>query len=242
MSKKINVLGVEIDAIDQAELSQEVIEYLKNDYLNVIFFATVDMIERAFCDNEYKELLRSADFVLPGQEILVSACEPELIGNSDVFVGLKDLYMPKQMQPGNPEGVVVHSIYFIGKTKEQIEQLIDYTALHYPDITTQGIYCGGMEEKEEMFVNEINAAAPDILVAALDSPFQEKWIINNSTRLNAKLCIAIGGLHEISVFPEMEKTGGFFIHFMRMYDKFRDKLHLAVFQRKVNKYRNGILK
>ena len=63
--------------------------------------------------------------------------------------------------------------------------------------------CVYSEEIEDAaIVNEINSCTPDILLVDLESSIQEKWIIEHVKLLNAKICIAIGGVAGIIMAEE----------------------------------------
>ena len=101
------------------------------------------------------------------------------------------------------------------------------------------MYCEGMEEKDDLLVNEINAVAPDILIVALQSPFQEEWVMKNSTKLNAKLCIGVGeSLQELTGKKEQPKTAHAWIK--NKWEEFIKKIHRFLFQKKLKKYQKNI--
>jgi len=276
LTERINVLGVSIDVVEQNELLWELSRYLENDYLNVVFFATIKILEKASTDGEYRELLDCADYLLPGEKAIFSTCAPWLLKQPHLFTGLESIIELAELEnktisgiqttniemtSAEPSGVEmpdaeivntgmadaekngiaslkfsINSIYCIGRTKEEIQWMIDYIAGRYPDIIVQGIFCEGMEEKEELLVNEINAAAPDLLIVTLDSPFQEEWVINNSTKLNAKLCIAIGTLCEELMAQRSRERTDIRTKFVQFCQKIIKMCRIQHFRKKADKY------
>lgn len=67
-----------------------------------------------------------------------------------------------------------------------------------PDINIVGIRNGYFSADEESnIIEQINASNPDVLLVALGAPRQEKWIYKNKHRLNAKICIGVGGTFDV---------------------------------------------
>ena len=56
-----------------------------------------------------------------------------------------------------------------------------------------GEYVFENEIDDDLVINEINANLPDILLCSFNSPLQEKWIIENKSKMNVKLCMALSG-------------------------------------------------
>jgi hypothetical protein len=85
-----------------------------------------------------------------------------------------------------------------------------------------------------LLVNEINAVAPDILITALESPFQEEWVIKNSTKLNARLCIGIGSV--LQELLKKEEKKGLSAYFSKKKKKIYEEILFYSFQKKVKRY------
>ncbi len=71
---KADIMGLSVDIVELEELYGELKQYLQNEYLNVIFFVTMQMIEKSAVDVQYKELLESSDYLLPGLAKTAKAC------------------------------------------------------------------------------------------------------------------------------------------------------------------------
>jgi N-acetylglucosaminyldiphosphoundecaprenol N-acetyl-beta-D-mannosaminyltransferase len=46
--------------------------------------------------------------------------------------------------------------------------------------------------ENEFVLEEINATRPDILILGFGSPLQEQWLLDNKSRLRAKVCFPVG--------------------------------------------------
>ena len=77
------------------------------------------------------------------------------------------------------------------KAKQKAEKL-------YPGVNIVGCrngYFSVQDEKE--IVEMIKAAAPDVLLAALGVPKQEKWLYKYKDELNVPVCIGVGGTLDV---------------------------------------------
>lgn len=233
MIEKADIMGLPIDIVKKEELREEISQYLQNDYLNVIFFVTIQMIERSAADVKYKELLESSDYLLPAEKAVLTVYLQELLSDSDIFTDYQS-FLEISNRTEIDKIHFAKSIYYIGKTKEETQLLVDYSFEKYPWLNAQGMYCEGMEDKDDLLVNEINAVAPDILIVALESPFQEEWVIKNSTKLNAKLCIGIGGILEEILDKETKKD--VFSCFLKKCRGLAKRIHWNNFRKNVERY------
>lgn len=196
------------------------------------------MIEKSAVDVEYQKLLESSDYLLPAEQDVLTVCLQEEVGQDLEKVEIFHSYhcfSEFSTWLNHDEGHTARNVYYIGKTRKETQMLVDYSSEKYPWLKAQGMYCEGMEEREELLVNEINAVAPDILIVALESPFQEEWVIKNSTKLNARLCIGIGGILE-ELLEEREHKTGISIIFKK-WNLLIKKVHFQFFRKKVEKYK-----
>ncbi len=79
------------------------------------------------------------------------------------------------------------SFYFFGERNETLEKI--------SNIHTKLKIAGkhpGYNFIDNKVVDDINSAKPDILIIGLGAPIQEKWVVRNKDRLNAKIIICVG--------------------------------------------------
>lgn len=232
MAGKADIMGLSVDVVSIEEVCGELKQYLQNEYLNVIFLATIQTIEKSENNPEYRKLLESSDYLLPGEEAVLASCQqkdPEQEGIFKDFRCFMDI--SKRLEK---EGAFAQTVYYIGKTKKETQMLVDYSSEMYPWLKAQGMYCEGMEEKDDLLVNEINAVSPDILVVALESPFQEEWVMKNSTKLNARLCIGAGGI--LDELLKKKEGNGKFTWLTEKWSLFFRKVRWNLFRKKAEQY------
>lgn len=67
----------------------------------------------------------------------------------------------------------------------------------YPNVSIVGARDGySFREDEAATIAAINAAAPDILLVAMGCPTQERWIVDNFTRLRVPVTMGVGALFD----------------------------------------------
>ena len=158
-----------------------------------IFFINPDCLNKTFSDSAYHATLCSADIVLPDGSGLNLACKIigkpllENVNGTDLFPFICRLCSEKG-----------RSIYFLGAKPGVAEAVKKNVETSYPGIKVAGIRDGyfDREKDSEAVINEINRVAPDILMVAFGAPHQERWIDAHSGKLNAKVCIGVGGLFD----------------------------------------------
>ena len=90
------------------------------------------------------------------------------------------------------------NFYFLGskpgiaeKAKGNLENTHEYIKI----VGTHDGYFG--EDDEENIINDINSKNTDVLLVALGSPKQEKFIYRYKDKLNCKIAIGVGGCFDV---------------------------------------------
>jgi len=81
------------------------------------------------------------------------------------------------------------------------------------------VYDSSLED--EAVINNINNCLPDMLVVDLPPGIQESWIIGHAAQINAKICVATGGVSGLVLAGE------------KVVPLWAEKLHLAWLYEKV---------
>jgi len=88
-----------------------------------------------------------------------------------------------------------HRLYLIGGVEGVAEEAAEKLIAHAPKLKICGTHHGffmknGIEN--ENVINLINKATPDILWVGMGMPLQEKWILENHKKINAKVFMPCG--------------------------------------------------
>lgn len=189
METKVNIMDLEIDIISIDYLILNCKGFLTTDFMNIIYLVSTKTLKETVNDEQYKASIEAADFVLPGEETLLSLHHVDMLQTEGMIVDYHFLYPMFESISEEKK-----TMYIVGRNEKEINWFKEFTKSNYPNLKMVGSCAKELLEKEEIVINEINSVAPDILIFAIDSPFQEKWISMNYSKLNSKLCFGIGGV------------------------------------------------
>lgn len=184
----MGILNVKYDNVTKTVALEKALSLLKQSNKSNIFFLNADCLYQAQNDAEYRDILNSADLVLPDGMGLKLATK--LLGNK-----MKDNcngsdFSPLLMARAAEEG---YKIFFLGGRKGVAEKAAENIQNKIPGIQIVGTHSGHFDDDKEI-INKINNSGADILFAAMGVPLQEKWIHKNRDKLNLKLCLGVGAL------------------------------------------------
>lgn len=152
-------------------------------------------LKASYCcsDPAFKERMESADLLLPDGaaiSILAKALNRRILSRitgvdfMEQALYTADAYRKKIFLFGASEKVCAA---LSEKIKERFTHLIIAGALN-------GYFS---KDQENDIIGVINRSNPDMLFIALGSPKQENWIFSNRARINARICMGVGGSFDI---------------------------------------------
>jgi len=148
-------------------------------------------------DPEFSRAIHQADLVTPDGVGIVLASRllagsiRERVTGTDIFLGLN--------QKLNEQGGV--NCFFLGSAPATLEKIVARMHKDFPNLCVAGTYSPPFktefnEEDNEVMINTINQAKPDILWVGMTAPKQEKWIYANRNQLEVKFIGAVGALFD----------------------------------------------
>lgn len=191
--KQVEILGVNVNSLTMAQAVEAVQQFIAEKKVALVATANAEMLMRSTQDEELKDILNQADLVVPDGAGTVWAAGhlgepmPERVAGFDLAQEL--------MREAPARG---DRIYFFGsapgvadKAKAKAEEL-------YPGIQVVGTRNGFFTEADEPgIIAEIKDARPDILLAALGVPKQEKWLKKHMQELQVPVSIGVGGTLDV---------------------------------------------
>ena len=157
-----------------------------------VFFTNVHTISVARRDRAMMRMINQADLVLPdgiGLKIAGKIFRQPILENLN---GTD--FTPRVLERTQREG---RTLYLFGAEKDANERCTRELRRRYPALRILGAHHGRCTPEEEAaMIAEINALHPDILLVALGSPLQERWIEQHAHTLDVGVCMAIGGLFD----------------------------------------------
>ncbi len=93
------------------------------------------------------------------------------------------------------------SLYLLGARPGVAQEAARRLRKRYPDLKIVGVRHGYFDHsagspENEAVVEEINAAAPDILLVGLGMPLQERWLMENHERIDAGVALTGGAVFD----------------------------------------------
>ena len=193
MAERVNILGVDVDAVTMAEAVDVVRRAMDTRAGVMVATANAEMLMRATHDEELRRILNASALVVPDGAGTVWAARhlghamPERVAGYDLAQEL--------LRCAPAEG---RRVYFFGsapgvaeKAKAKAEQL-------YPGVEIVGVRNGFFSPADNAaIIAEIRAARPDLLLVALGVPKPEKWIAAHLAELDVPVAIGVGGTLDV---------------------------------------------
>lgn len=193
MSDKIDILGVRVDSLTMQQAVERVEQFMDKRTPVLVATANAEMIMRATRDRELMTILNNAALVVPDGAGTVWAARrlgcrmPERVAGYD---------LAQQLMKAAPENN--RRIYFFGSAPGVAEKAKAKAEILYPGIQIVGIRNGYFSPNDEAeIIRDIKKAKPDILLAALGVPKQEKWLAAHMDELQVPVSIGVGGTLDV---------------------------------------------
>ncbi|ABD83053.1 WecB/TagA/CpsF family glycosyltransferase [Saccharophagus degradans] len=202
-ASRFNVLGVHVDNWLLADVLNWIftdtnIDTNTNTNINAKgncrsgYFINVNSINLAYSDGDFKKVLASADCALAdGSGVR--------LGAKRLGVQLRDNVNGTDLLPHICRRAIAEgwSIYLLGSEKGVAAATAKNLKATFTGLRIAGTHHGFVSEQDdELLVQQINQSGADIVLVAMGSPMQEKWIARNKVNLQASTALAVGGLFD----------------------------------------------
>lgn len=193
MNERVEILGVKVDAVTMTQAVESVERLIAAKKNSLIATANAEMLLRATHDEELKIILNAAELVVPDGAGTVWAAHhlgyemPERVAGFDLVQELMKISPSRGYKFflfGAAPGIA-------DKAKLKAEEL-------YPGIKIVGTRNGYFTADDEpAIIAQIKDAKPDVLLAALGVPKQEKWLYAHKNELGVPVSIGVGGTFDV---------------------------------------------
>lgn len=223
MVKKIRLLGMVIDNFSLREEVMQGEEFYNRSELNIIRTISMKMLSMAADDQVIRDGITQADLLIVGDEEILT--EAGIYSNQRLREASEHGFMQEYLKRMSRCG---RQIFLVAKDWEELEMLQEYLNVTYEKMQIVGSYvleeCGG---DYDMVVNEINAAAPDVLLSVLGSPEEEEFLLEAKAKIGARVWYSLG--------EDYNDTEGRLPFVMR----FRQLIHRGKFKNVIHHYEDG---
>ncbi len=208
---RVDVLGVGVDPLTVEELHAEIERLVPGGECGLVLNVNAHCLNLCYEDPELRDFLNGAEVVFcDGAGVKLAArilgrCIPERITYADWAWRLAAF--------AAAEGF---SLYFLGARPGVAQEAARRLKESYPALEIVGVRHGYFDHsaESEAVVEEINAAAPDILLVGLGMPLQERWLMENRERIDAGVALTGGAVFDyvsgrLRRGPRLLTRGGF---------------------------------
>ena len=220
----VNLFGVKLGKLDKSSLRDYLAQTINGDRLVKIYKANTDFLKRAMDNPEFADLLRESDLnIVDGRGVLWTAKYLSLPTAKNkilksfhsiwqmVYSGALIIFKPGYIRHPIPDAIpgieafdIVMSVaesekktvFIFGATKEVLGLAVKNIHKTFPNLGVAGFLDGYSYQKDEKIdpIEIINSTDAEVLIVALGSPRQEKWIRENAGKLeNIKIAVGEGG-------------------------------------------------
>lgn len=187
--KKVNILGIKFDNVTMTEAISICEKFLSSEKGNLIVTPNPEIVMRAKDEEEFKNIINSAELVIPDGIGIIKAGNilntplKERVAGYDLICNLLEKYSDGSK-----------SFYFWGSKPGYAEEAKKNLEQKYPNINIVGAHTGYYKNEEEIqIIEEIRALKPDILLVGTGAPKQEKTINKYKNEGFFKIGIGCGG-------------------------------------------------
>jgi N-acetylglucosaminyldiphosphoundecaprenol N-acetyl-beta-D-mannosaminyltransferase len=208
------VLGVGVDPITVAELHAEIVRLLRGGRLGLVLNVNAHCLNLCYRDRALRDSLNGADVVFcDGVGVVLAA---RILGGR---IPARITYAAWIWQLADFAAAEGLSLYFLGARPGVAQEAARRLRERFPGLRIVGVRHGYFDHsagsaENEAVLEEINAAAPDILLVGLGMPLQERWLTENRQRLDAGVALSCGAVFDytsrrVSRGPRLLTEGGF---------------------------------
>lgn len=184
---KVDVMGVRFDNVTMDEAISTAKVLLSGDGPSYVVTPNSEIVYEAMADEGLRDLLNSADLVLPD--------------GAGVVLGSKILKTPLKQKVAGVDfadrllGVLAETrgrVYLLGSKPGVAELAAKKMLDQHPGLQICGVADGYFQD-EGPVIEAVNAANADVLFVCLGAPKQEKFMAAHQKDLKVQLMIGLGG-------------------------------------------------
>ncbi len=188
--KRVKLLGYEIDDFDFASAIKYAQELMSNNKVNQVVTINPEMFTTAENDREFSEILNNAEMVIPdGIGVKIGL---KIMGENVARIAGVD-FARKMIEVAAESNMPVA---LIGAKPEIIEKAVSNLKSEVENLNIVYSHDGYFDNWDEI-MDELKNTSPRLILVALGSPKQEKFIYKAKQCLNPALMIGVGGSFDV---------------------------------------------
>jgi N-acetylglucosaminyldiphosphoundecaprenol N-acetyl-beta-D-mannosaminyltransferase len=185
----VNVLGVRIDDVTFDETLAQITRFIAERTPRQIATVNTEFIMAAQKDAAFRAVLNACALNLPDAAGVVWAARKM---GKPVRMRVPGVDMVERIaERASRDG---WKLFLLGAAEGVAQKTADVFASRYHNVQCVGVLSGSpREEDEAQIIAAVRAATPDVLFVAFGAPAQNMWIARNLSKLDAPVCIGVGG-------------------------------------------------
>jgi N-acetylglucosaminyldiphosphoundecaprenol N-acetyl-beta-D-mannosaminyltransferase len=195
MNKKLKVVSLFIHNISPEDCLARVVDLAVQKTPSFVCFANVHMVVEAYKDESFGTLVNQATMVVSDGAPVAKACKWLYNIDQERIAGMN--FLPDILKEAGKESL---SVFLYGSTDAVLSKLQCVIAKEYPEVKLSGAISPPFrpltDEEQTVLIDEINDAAPNIVLVALGCPKQEKWMAQHYQKIQAPL-LGLGGAFSV---------------------------------------------
>lgn len=189
--ERIDILGVKVHRLTMDVAVKKAQEFIESGEPHMIVTADASGVVLAQTDEEFREIVNTADMVTPDSAGMLWASRkfgtplPERVSGIDVAQHICGLAAEKG-----------YKLFLLGAAPGVAEAAAENLIKQHPGLKIVGIHDGFFNE-DEPIVKQVRESGAQVLFAAMGIPKQEKWITKYKDQLGVNLAIGLGGSFDV---------------------------------------------
>lgn len=189
MAGTVSILGITVDKLTMDEAVSRCMAFISSRRPHLVVTPNAEFIHRAQEDPELAAILNEADLrVADGAGVvLASRWLGDPLPEKVAGVELAERVLERLARQGG-------SVFLLGTRPETVAEAARRLPQRFPGLKVGGFQHGFFGPADEPGITQaIRQAAPDLLLVALGSPKQEKWLQRYLPVIQVPMGIGIGG-------------------------------------------------
>ncbi len=187
------ILGVPVHTCTFQEALNTLLAFLNEERPHTCYTPNPEMIMAAQKDPQFMETLKNGSLVVPDGIGVVLASRFTKLKMKERVAGcdlVQALFKQAATRP--------MTVYLLGGAPQVCPLAKKRIEAQYPGVTVVGFHHGYFDTNaEQLIVEDIQRLRPDILLAGLGFPKQEKWIATHCNQLPVRLLMGVGGTLDV---------------------------------------------
>ncbi|WP_436854981.1 N-acetylglucosaminyldiphosphoundecaprenol N-acetyl-beta-D-mannosaminyltransferase TarA [Staphylococcus caeli] len=198
-TNKVDVLSVYFDNVTLIEMCEHIKRFFLKEGNTNLFIVTAnpEIVDYATENEAYRNLINSADYVVPDGTGIVKAAK---ILNTPLKTRVPGIELTEaclKIANANQQ-----KVFLLGANNEVVMKAVEKLSAQYPNIRFD-FHHGFFDLTDEMVLKQVTDFDPDYIFVGMGYPRQEQWIKKHAHRFQKTVMMGVGG--SIEVFSGTKK-------------------------------------